>query len=76
VALEHRLSREQFLSETCAKAGLPAMPWKDPETKLQGFQCEIIAEGRGPASGKKKARANRESAGLKEKLKRNYSIST
>lgn len=56
VALEHRLSREQFLSETCAKAGLPRDAWKDPETKLQGFQCEIIAEERGPLAEKESPR--------------------
>jgi AmmeMemoRadiSam system protein A len=44
VAAEHRLNREQFLAETCVKAGLPREAWKDPETKLSGFQCEIIAE--------------------------------
>ncbi|HET7105263.1 MAG TPA: AmmeMemoRadiSam system protein A [Candidatus Acidoferrum sp.] len=44
VAVEHRLSREQFLAETCMKAGLPREAWKEPETKLSGFQCEIIAE--------------------------------
>jgi AmmeMemoRadiSam system protein A len=44
VAIEHRLGREQFLRETCAKAGLPREAWKDPETKLYGFECEIIAE--------------------------------
>lgn len=44
VAVEHRLSREQFLAETCAKAGLPREAWKEPETKLQGFECEILAE--------------------------------
>jgi len=56
VALEHRLSREQFLSETCAKAGLPRDAWKDPETKLQGFRCEIIAGGRGPLAEKESPR--------------------
>ncbi len=44
VAVEHQLGREQFLAETCVKAGLPREAWKDPETKLYGFQCEIIAE--------------------------------
>jgi AmmeMemoRadiSam system protein A len=56
VALEHRLSREQFLAETCAKAGLSRDAWKDPETKLQGFQCEIIAEGRCPLAEKESPR--------------------
>jgi AmmeMemoRadiSam system protein A len=44
VAVEHRLDREQFLAETCVKAGLPRDAWKEPETTLSGFQCEIIAE--------------------------------
>lgn len=44
VAVEHRLSREQFLAETCTKAGLPRDAWKEPETKLYGFRCEIMAE--------------------------------
>jgi AmmeMemoRadiSam system protein A len=56
VALEHRLNREQFLAETCAKAGLSRDAWKDPETKLHGFQCEIIAEGRGPLAEKQSPR--------------------
>ena len=56
VALEHRLSREQFLSETCAKAGLPRDAWRDPETQLRGFQCEIIAEGHGPFAEKESPR--------------------
>jgi AmmeMemoRadiSam system protein A len=46
VAVEHRLSREQFLAETCIKAGLPRDAWKEPETKLYGFRCEIIEEAR------------------------------
>ena len=44
VATEHRLSREQFLAETCIKAGLLREAWKDPETRLYGFECVIIAE--------------------------------
>lgn len=52
VAVEHQLSREQFLAETCAKAGLPREAWKEPGTNLYGFQCEIIAEGRNPLTQK------------------------
>lgn len=44
VATEHHLSREQFLAETCYKAGLPRDAWKDAETQLYGFECEIVAE--------------------------------
>ncbi len=56
VAVEHRLSREQFLAETCVKAGLPREAWKDAETKLYGFQCEIITESRGPLAEKQSPR--------------------
>jgi AmmeMemoRadiSam system protein A len=56
VAVEHRLGREQFLAETCAKAGLPREAWRDPETKLSGFQCEIVAEATGPLAAKQSPR--------------------
>jgi AmmeMemoRadiSam system protein A len=44
VASEHGLDREQFLEETCIKAGLGRDAWKDPATKLYGFTCEIVKE--------------------------------
>jgi AmmeMemoRadiSam system protein A len=44
VAVEHRLSREQFLEETCRKAGLPRESWKDTETRIFGFMCEVFSE--------------------------------
>lgn len=44
VAVEHHLSREQFLEETCRKAGLPHEAWKDPETRIFGFTCEVFSE--------------------------------
>jgi AmmeMemoRadiSam system protein A len=56
VALEHQLSQEQFLAETCAKAGLACDAWRETETKLYGFQCEIIAEARGPLAEKQSPR--------------------
>jgi len=56
VAVEHRFSREQFLGETCAKAGLPRDAWKDAETKLYGFECEILVETRGPLAEKQRPR--------------------
>lgn len=56
VAIEHRLSREQFLGETCAKAGLSREAWKDPETKLYRFECEIIAETCGARAEKQSPR--------------------
>jgi len=44
VAVEHHLDRERFLEETCWKAGLAREAWKDPETKIYGFRCEIVSE--------------------------------
>jgi len=44
VAVEHRLSPEAFLAETCHKAGLPKDAWRRNETELFGFTCEIFQE--------------------------------
>jgi len=44
VAVEHHLGREEFLAETCHKAGLPVDSWKAPSTLIYGFTCEIVAE--------------------------------
>jgi len=44
VAVEHKLSREQFLEETCRKAGLPREAWRDPEARVFGFTCEVFQE--------------------------------
>jgi uncharacterized protein len=56
VAVEHRLSRDQFLEETCRKAGLRREAWRDPEARLFGFTCEVFSEnspcGREEGSGR------------------------
>ncbi|MCG3177114.1 MAG: hypothetical protein MOGMAGMI_02081 [Candidatus Omnitrophica bacterium] len=45
VATETGWSRERFLSELCTqKAGLAADCWKDPDTELYTFTCEIFEE--------------------------------
>jgi uncharacterized protein len=44
VAVEHKLTREQFLDETCRKAGLPPKAWQNPETQIDGFTCEVFSE--------------------------------
>lgn len=44
VAVEHKLGREQFLEETCRKAGLHAKAWQEPETRILGFTCEVFSE--------------------------------
>ena len=49
VAVEHNLTPEQFLSETCHKARLPRDAWRLPSTRLQGFTCEVFSDHAGPA---------------------------
>ncbi len=44
VAVEHNLSRERFLEETCRKAGLPLDAWKDSGARISSFTCEILTE--------------------------------
>jgi AmmeMemoRadiSam system protein A len=44
VATEHGLNREQFLDETCRKAGLPRGAWRDEDVQLYGFTCDIYSE--------------------------------
>ena len=44
VAVEHRLSREQFLDATCQKAGLPSGCWREPGVRLQTFTAEVFGE--------------------------------
>lgn len=43
VAGEHHLSKEQFLQETCRKAGLNTDAWRSPGTRIFGFTCEIVS---------------------------------
>lgn len=49
VAVEHKLSPEKFLEETCRKAGLPPNAWREPETRILGFTCEVFSESNEPA---------------------------
>jgi AmmeMemoRadiSam system protein A len=44
VAVKHGLSREQFLDETCGKAGLAAGAWREEGTHIDGFTAEVFAE--------------------------------
>jgi uncharacterized protein len=50
VAIEHRLTRDQFIEETCRKAGLHREAWRDPEAHLFGFTCEVFSESSLPES--------------------------
>lgn len=44
VATSHRLSREEFLEEACRKAGLPRNAWREPDTQIFGFTCEVFSD--------------------------------
>jgi len=46
VASEHKLDREQFLEETCHKAGLKPNAWREPGVQIFGFFCEVFSEGK------------------------------
>ena len=50
VATEHHLTREEFLAETSHKAGLPRSAWRDAQTEIYSFTCEIFREGQEAAS--------------------------
>lgn len=44
VAVQHGFTSMRFLEETCRKAQLPLQAWKDPQTQVFGFTCEVFAE--------------------------------
>ena len=44
VAIEWGWDREEFLAETCGKAGLPEHAWRDPGTEISTFTAQIFHE--------------------------------
>ena len=50
VATEHNLTREEFLQETCWKAGLSRDAWQQPQTSIYAFTCEVFRENSRSAS--------------------------
>jgi uncharacterized protein len=44
VAVEQHWNAEEFLSETCGKAGLPFDAWLRPETEVFRFGSDVFAE--------------------------------
>jgi len=46
VPLEYGWTREEFLSHTCRKAGLPPSAWKNPDTAIYLFSAEVFDETR------------------------------
>jgi AmmeMemoRadiSam system protein A len=45
VATEYKWNREEFLRQTCTKAGLPQNAWEDKRTKIYTFTAQIFSEG-------------------------------
>jgi AmmeMemoRadiSam system protein A len=60
VAVEHKLGREQFLEETCRKAGLNINAWQQPETDILGFTCEVFSEASAASTSVEQTRPIRE----------------
>ncbi|PIR16964.1 MAG: AMMECR1 domain-containing protein [Deltaproteobacteria bacterium CG11_big_fil_rev_8_21_14_0_20_49_13] len=44
VATEQGWEREEFLVNTCYKAGLPPDAWKDPKTVIEIFSAEVFGD--------------------------------
>ena len=44
VATEYGWDRDNFLSHTCQKAGLPPDAWKKPGCKIERFSAEVFGE--------------------------------
>jgi uncharacterized protein (TIGR00296 family) len=44
VAYERGWLREDFLAQTCRKAGLELDAWKRPEAEINSFEAEVFGE--------------------------------
>lgn len=66
VAEKYKWSREQFLEQTCCKAGLHPEDWRHPETRIEVFTAEIFSESESPAPAEKNAAENKTPAGSAE----------
>jgi AmmeMemoRadiSam system protein A len=44
VATEYGWDVEEFLENTCRKAGLPAGAWRDPSAEIEAFSAEVFSE--------------------------------
>jgi AmmeMemoRadiSam system protein A len=51
VAVEHHLTVDQFMQETCRKAQLPLDTWKQADVQVLGFTCEVFSEDAGAMAG-------------------------
>jgi AmmeMemoRadiSam system protein B/AmmeMemoRadiSam system protein A len=46
VAYERGWTREEFLAQTCRKAGLPSDAWKQPNAQIDRFEAEVFGEAK------------------------------
>ncbi len=44
VAVTYKWNRDEFLKQTCVKAGLPPNAWKEKDTRIYTFSAEIFEE--------------------------------
>jgi AmmeMemoRadiSam system protein A len=44
VATEHRFNPQQFLEETCRKAQFARDAWRESDTRVFGFTCEVFSD--------------------------------
>ncbi|MCL4500361.1 MAG: AmmeMemoRadiSam system protein A [Deltaproteobacteria bacterium] len=44
VATEYKWDRDMFLAQTCCKAGLSPISWKDSDTKIYLFTAEVFGD--------------------------------
>ena len=44
VAYERGWTRDEFLAQTCRKAGLPPNAWRDSAAEIYSFQAEVFGE--------------------------------
>ncbi|HEV2289538.1 MAG TPA: AmmeMemoRadiSam system protein A [Candidatus Acidoferrales bacterium] len=44
VAVQHQLTRERFLQETCRKAGLPLNAWQERGIQIETFTAEVFSD--------------------------------
>jgi hypothetical protein len=44
VATRRAWTRDEFLANTCRKAGLPADAWKQPQAQIYSFEAEVFGE--------------------------------
>ncbi|TNF22743.1 MAG: AmmeMemoRadiSam system protein A [Deltaproteobacteria bacterium] len=44
VATQYGWDREEFLAQTCHKAGLPPDAWRDPDTLIMAFEAQVFSD--------------------------------